>query len=158
MGSKLLLFSLFIHSFQTTLVSNLKQHFFHLDSSFRRSSNISNWLSRIPTQSSLVNSELLFFITIQYTITLVYSEVIADIQCYTSESYHHFLSTENNITIFPTTMSAYIVNLIRSATTVYTLSYSKHPISYFMEILIIGICNWDKNILPTFVLAVFCLT
>ena len=36
--------------------------------SLKRSSNIPNWLSRIPTQSSLVNSELLFFITIQYTI------------------------------------------------------------------------------------------
>ena len=70
MSSKLLLFSLFIHGFQTTLVSNLKPHCFHLDSSLKRSSNISNWLSRIPTQSSLVNSELLFFITIQYTISM----------------------------------------------------------------------------------------
>ena len=68
MSSKLLLFSLFIHGFQTTLVSNLKPHCFHLDSSLKRSSKISNWLSRIPTQYSLVNSELLLFITIQYTI------------------------------------------------------------------------------------------
>ena len=55
--------------FKQPLVSNLKPHCFHLDSSLKRSSNISNWLGRIPTQSSLVNSELLFFITIQYTIT-----------------------------------------------------------------------------------------
>ena len=68
MSSKLLLFSLFIHGFQTTLVSNLKPHCFHLDISLKSSSKISNWLSRIPIQSSLVNSELLFFITIQYTI------------------------------------------------------------------------------------------
>ena len=55
--------------FKQPLVSNLKPHFFHLDRSLKRSSNIPNWLSRIPTQSSLVNSELLFFITIRYTIT-----------------------------------------------------------------------------------------
>ena len=51
------------------LVSNLKSHCFHLDSSLKRFSNIPNWLSWIPTQSSLVNSELLFFITILYNIT-----------------------------------------------------------------------------------------
>ena len=56
--------------FKQPLVSNLKPHCFHLDSSLKRSSNITNWLSWIPTQSSLVNSELLFFITIQYTINL----------------------------------------------------------------------------------------
>ena len=55
--------------FKQPLVSNLKPHCFHLDSSLKRSSNIRNWLSWIPTQSSLVNSELLFFITIQYTIS-----------------------------------------------------------------------------------------
>ena len=32
---------------------HLEQHFFHLDRQFSCSSNISNWLSRIPTQSSL---------------------------------------------------------------------------------------------------------
>ena len=68
MSSKLLLFSLFIHGFQKTLVSKLKPHCFHFDSSLKRSSKNSNWLSWIPTQSSLVNSELLFFIVIQYTI------------------------------------------------------------------------------------------
>ena len=54
--------------FKQPLVSKLKPHCFHLDSSLKRSSNIPNWLSRIPTQSSIVNSELLLFITIQYTI------------------------------------------------------------------------------------------
>ena len=54
--------------FKQPLVSNLKPHCFYLDSSLKRSSNIPNWLSRIPTQYSLVNSELLFFINIQYTI------------------------------------------------------------------------------------------
>ena len=54
--------------FKQPLVSNLRPHCFHLDSSLKCSSNIPNWLSRIPTQYSLVNSELLFFITIQYTI------------------------------------------------------------------------------------------
>ena len=54
--------------FKQPLVSNLKPHCFHLDISLKRSSNILNWLSRIPTQYSLVNSELFFFITIQYTI------------------------------------------------------------------------------------------
>ena len=57
--------------FKQPLVSNLKPHCFHLDSSLKRSSDISNWLSQIPTQSSLVNSELLFFIPIQYTISRV---------------------------------------------------------------------------------------
>ena len=56
--------------FKQPSVSNLKPHFFHLDISLKRSSNIPNWLSRNPTQSSLVNSELLFFITIQYTINM----------------------------------------------------------------------------------------
>ena len=55
--------------FKQPFVSNLKPHCFHLDSSLKRYSNLPNWLSRIPTQSSLVNSELLFFINIQYTIT-----------------------------------------------------------------------------------------
>ena len=54
--------------FKQPLVSNLKPHSFHLDSSLKRSSNIPNLESRIPTQCSLVNSELLFFITIQYPI------------------------------------------------------------------------------------------
>ena len=33
---------------------HLEQHFFHLDRQFSCSSNISNWLSRIPTQYSVV--------------------------------------------------------------------------------------------------------
>ena len=69
MSSKLLHFSLFIHGFQTTLFQTWNHIFFILIDSFKRSSNLSNWLSRIPTQSSLVNSELLLFITIQYAIT-----------------------------------------------------------------------------------------
>ena len=45
----LYLYMVFIqHCFQ------LEQHCFHLDIQFSCSSNISNWLSRIPTQSSLV--------------------------------------------------------------------------------------------------------
>ena len=68
MSSKLLLFSLFIHGFQTTLFQTWNHIVFILIDSLKRSSNNSNWLIRIPTQSSLVNSELLFFITIQYTI------------------------------------------------------------------------------------------
>ena len=41
----------------------------HLDRHFSCSSNISNWLSRIPTQSILVIQNFLFFITILYYIT-----------------------------------------------------------------------------------------
>ena len=48
--------------FKQPLVSNLKPHCFHLDSSLKRSTNIPNLLSQIPTQSSLVNSELFFFL------------------------------------------------------------------------------------------------
>ena len=60
---------LYLYMFFIQHYFQLEQHCFHLDRQFSCSSNISNWLSRIPTQSSLVNSELLFFITIQYTIT-----------------------------------------------------------------------------------------
>ena len=69
MSSKLLHFSLFIHGFQTTLFQTWNHIAFILIDSFKRSSNISNWLSWISTQSSLVYSELLFFITILYSIT-----------------------------------------------------------------------------------------
>ena len=52
MRCKLLLYQ-FIHGFHSTLF-RLEQHCFHIDRQFSCSPNISNWLSWVPTQSSLV--------------------------------------------------------------------------------------------------------